>query len=91
MAISVTNQKAYQSLNGQAVLVTLNGTDSAQLSNISEGQLCTNASSNKTGLVHRVDTYGTSFWINPIQPDKNFASAGIYGYLAAGETINITT
>ena len=91
MAISVTNQKAYPSLNGQAVLVTLNSTDAAELENLSEGQICTNASSSKTGTIHRVDYYGTSFWINPIQPDKNFASAGVYGYLAAGETVNITT
>lgn len=89
MSIQVVNQKASQSLKGQAVIVTLDDTDSAQLPNLSQGMLCTNDSSGKTGLIHRVDLYGTSFSINPIQPDKDFASASIYGYLAANETITI--
>lgn len=91
MAIQVTNQKASQSLMGQSVLVTLDSTDSAQLVNLSEGMICTNQSSNKTGTINRVDYYGNSFTINPIQPDKNFASLNTYGYLAASETISIVT
>lgn len=89
MSIQVTNQKASQSLKGAAVTVTLDDTDSAQLANLSEGMLCTNDSSSKTGTINRVDTFGTSFSINPIQPDKDFASASVYGYLAANETITI--
>lgn len=89
MAISVTNQKKSQSLQGQAVLVTLDATDAAQLANISEGDLCTVSSSNKTGLVNSVDVFGNSFTISPIQPDKTLESSGIYGYLNSGESISI--
>ncbi len=91
MAITVTNQKASQSLMGQAVLVTLDGTDSAELENLSEGMICTNQSSSKRGTINRVDYYGNSFSINPIQPNKDFSSLSTYGYLASGETISIAT
>lgn len=86
-----TNQLASQSLNGQAVIVTVNGTDAANLYKLREGQLATNLTSNKTGTVHSVDVYGTSFRIMPIQPDKNFDSAPtVYGYLRASETVTVT-
>ncbi len=91
MAIQVTNRKASQSLQGEAVLVTLNASDAAQLENLAEGMLCTNDSSSKTGTINRVDYFGNSFSINPIQPDKDFASLNVYGYLANSETITITT
>lgn len=87
---TVTNRKASQSLRGQAVLVTLDSTDAAQLSDFSEGMLCTNGSSGKTGTINKVDYYGTSFTVNPIQPDRDFASASTYGYLAVDETITVT-
>lgn len=91
MSISVTNRKASQSLRGQAVIVTLDNTDiQNDLPNIIEGQLATNDSSGKTGLVGRVDYYGSSFQVIPIQPDRNFDSVSTYGYLANGETITIT-
>ena len=86
-----TNQKASQSLNGQAVLVTLNSADAANLHLLSKGMLCTNNSSGKTGTVYSVDTFGTSFLVSPIQPDKNFESSGTYGYLAVSETVIVTT
>ena len=89
--IQVTNQKASQSLRGQAVIVTLDDTDSAELANISEGDSCVNDSSGKTGTIYSVDTKGHSFKISPIQPDRDFASASVYGYLAVNETITITT
>lgn len=91
MSVSVTNRKASQSLNGQAVLVTLDASDSSNLSDFSEGQLCTVTSSGDTGTIARVDTYGHSFLVNPIQMDKVFASTGTYGYLAVGETVTVTT
>lgn len=84
----VTNRKASQSLPGQSVLVTLDSTDSAELENFSEGMLVTHDSSGKTGTIHRVDSFGHSFSVNPIQPDRTF---GVYGYLAASDTVTVST
>lgn len=83
----VTNRKAAQSLMGTSVLVTLNSTDAAQLVNYSEGDLVTNDSNSKTGLINKVDYEGNSFSVNPIQPDRDF---GVYGYLASGQTVTVT-
>ena len=88
MAIQLTNRKASQSLKGTAVTVTLDETDALQLENLSEGMLITNDGNNNTGTINRVDYYGTSFSVNPIQPDKDF---GTYGYLAASQTVTVTT
>lgn len=88
--VSFTNQKASQSLNGQAVLCTVADDEIADMQTISQGMLATNNSSGKTGTVYRVDYYGHSFLINPIQPDKSFDSVGTYGYLAANETVVVT-
>lgn len=89
--IQVTNRRASQSLRGQAVIVTLDDTDiQNKLPDIIEGQLATNDSSAKTGTVGRVDYYGSSFQVIPIQPDRSFDSASTYGYLAVSETITIT-
>lgn len=89
MPTNYTNTKESQSLKGQAVLVTCaNNTDFWRLQ---KGQFATNQSSGKTGTVGSVDVYGISFQINPIQPNTTFESAGIYGYLAVGETITVLT
>lgn len=88
MSTQITNRKASQSLQGQAVTVTLDATDSAQLENFSEGMLCTHDQSGRTGTIHRVDYFGHSFLVNPIQPDKEF---GIYGYLAESATVTVDT
>ena len=87
MATNFTNQKASQSLRGQAVLVTLNSSDAGNLYKVTKGALCTNNSSGKTGTVATVNVYGNSFWVSPIQPDRTFESSGTYGYLAANETV----
>ena len=91
MATAVTNRRASQSLKGQAVLVTLDSTDAAQLANFSEGMLCTNGSSSKTGTINRVDYEGNTFSVSPIQPDTTFESATVYGYLAVSETVTVNT
>lgn len=92
MSTDYVNQKASQALRGQAVLVTLNSADSANLYKVQQGQLATVGSNNKTGVVARVNIYGNSFLVNPIQPDRSFDSApGTYGYLAASETITVNT
>lgn len=88
MATQVTNQKASQALKGQGVTVTLDSTDAAELANFSEGMLCTHDQSGRTGTINRVDSYGSSFTVNPIQPDREF---GIYGYLAAAATVTVDT
>jgi len=87
-----TNQQKAQALRGQAVLVTLNGSDAANLYKLVAGQVATIGSNNKTGLVGAIDVYGHSFWVNPKQPDFSFDSApAIYGYLNSAETIAVTT
>jgi hypothetical protein len=91
MSTNFVNRKASQSLRGQAVLVTLDGTDSANLDLLSEGQICLNNSSGVYGTINRVDYFGHSFSVNPIQPDRNFASSGTYGYLAVNEIVNVRT
>lgn len=91
MSTNFTNQKASQSLRGQAVIVSLNAADSANIPLLREGQLATNNSSGKTGTVTRIDVYGHSFKVKPIQPDRDFSSASTYGYLAINETVVINT
>lgn len=91
MATNYTNRLASQSLKGQAVIVTVNSSDAANLWRLSRGQLATNQSSSKTGTVGSIDVYGTSFEVIPIQPDRDFASSNVYGYLAVGETVIINT
>lgn len=87
---SFVNQKASQSLRGEAVLVTVLGSDLDDLQLISKGMLATNSSSSKTGTVGMVDYFGSSFQVIPIQPDRTFESSGTYGYLAASETVIVT-
>lgn len=91
MATNYVNRKASQSLRGQAVLVTLDSTDAANMYLLREGMLCTNSSSGKTGTVEKVNVYGNSFAVSPIQPNMDFASASVYGYLAVGETVSVNT
>ena len=90
MAISVTNQRASQALNGQSVRVTLDSSDSlTYLSEISEGMPVQVQSSNVYGTVGKVDYYGNSFQVTPYMPTGNLASSSTPGYLADNETINI--
>lgn len=91
MSTNYNNRKAFQSLQGEAVLVTLDAADAAEMWRLQEGQLATNQSSGKTGLVNKVNVYGNSFWVRPIKPNTTFESAGIYGYMANGEVVNVLT
>ena len=88
--LSFTNQKASQSINGQAVLVTVANDEVADMQDIETGMLATNNSSGKTGTVGKVDYYGNSFQVIPIQPNRNFESQSLYGYLAVNETVIVT-
>jgi hypothetical protein len=85
--VQITNQKASQALMGTAVLVTLNEADSANLVDFSAGMSCIHDQSARTGTIRRVDYFGNSFLVSPIQPDREF---GIYGYLAAAATVTVT-
>lgn len=91
MSISVTNQKASQALRGEDVVVTLDATDQANLSSILPGQECSISGVAVYGIVSRVDSYGISFEVSPLQPNLDFASPTKPGFLAASETIVITT
>jgi|688.fasta_scaffold1966648_2 hypothetical protein len=89
--ISVTNQKASQALRGEDVVVTLDATDQANLSSILPGQECSISGVAVYGTIARVDSYGISFEVSPLQPNLDFASPTKPGFLAASETIVITT
>lgn len=91
MSTNYTNRKKAQSLLGEAVLVTVDATDQANLYKLVKGQLATNSSSGKTGTIGFIDVYGISFEVVPIQEDRDFASASVYGYLAVGETVTVVT
>ena len=85
---TLTNQVASQALRGQSVKVTLDTTDAAELVNINIGDVCTISTSGNTGTVYSIDTYGNSFKIIPIQPDKSCIGS-LSAYLAVSDTITI--
>ena len=89
--VTVTNQKASQALRGEDVVVTLDATDQANLSSILPGQECSISGVAVYGTIARVDSYGISFEVSPLQPNLDFASPTKPGFLAASETIVITT
>lgn len=89
MAVSVTNRKSCQSLQGESVIVKLDATDSGKLGNINVGMKATVSSSSKVGYVNSVDKYGHSFNVSPEMPTKNLDSSSTRGYLNNGETITV--
>jgi len=89
--ISVTNEKASQALRGQDVIVTLGTSDQSNLSSIIPGQSCSISGVAVYGTISKVDSYGISFEVSPLQPNLNFGSPSTPGYLDASETIIITT
>ena len=87
MSISLVNQKASQALRGEDVVVTLASGDLSNLANI---PVCTEAYISGTsvyGSVARVDTYGISLEVSPLQPNLSFASPNNPGYLYGNATI----
>lgn len=86
-----TNRVASQSLSGQAVIVTCDATDSANIYKLVKGQIATNSSSGKTGTIGFIDVYGHVFEVNPLTNAADFASSAVYGYLAVSETVAVTT
>ena len=88
---SVTNQVASQALRGQDVIVTLNSSDSANLTNFQVGYQCCISGSSIYGVVSRIDSYGHTFHVTPVQPNLTFSSSSTPGYLNASETVIVST
>lgn len=89
MSLSLTNQKASQALRGQNVIVTLASGELSNLASLEPGQECSISGVAVYGTVSSVDSYGTSFEVTPIAPNKSFESAP--GYLESSQTIVVTT
>lgn len=81
------NIKASQALRGEVVTVTMDPTVDGYPEPTWLNSLVTADSSGKAGIITRVDKFGVSFEITPIQPDKRFDSEGTPGILSADETI----
>lgn len=86
MATTVTNRVAAPALRGQAVKVTLDSTDSAELATMVLGTICTASGSSNTGTIVSIDVEGNSFMVSPIQPDKRF-DGSVSGQLAESVTV----
>lgn len=86
---TVTNRVAAQALRGQAVVVTLDGSETTnKLPSLSVGQTCTIGSSSKTGRISEIPFGGNVFLVTPLMPNNRFDST-TSGYLAVSETITI--
>jgi len=88
--LSITNQKASQALRGEDAVVTLSAAAQSNIISIQPGQSCSISGVAVYGTVSRVDSYGISFQVSPLQPNLNFASPTTPGYLSNGEDITIT-
>ena len=90
MAVVLSNTKSSQALRGQPVRVTLvNAVAIAYLPQMAVGNVCTNLSGSRTGLVSKIYSNSGSFKITPIQPNKTFESDSTPGFLSATQTISI--
>ena len=84
---TVTNQVAAPALRGQAVKITLDATDSANLATMVLGTVCTAAGSSNTGTIVSIDTKGNSFKVSPTSPAGRF-DGSVVGQLAAAVTVS---
>ena len=87
MAISLVNQKSSQALRGEDVVVLASGDGLSNLSNIPVGTEAYINGTSVYGLVSRVDVFGTSLEVSPLEDNLNFASPSHPGYLYGGETV----
>ena len=84
----ITNRKSAQALDGQSVIVTLNGSDAdTYLSTLTVGQSCTATSSSKAGVIVSIDTMGVSFKVRPIMPNTRFDSSSTPGIFATSDSV----
>lgn len=89
--INITNRVNSPAGTGGSPTVQLNGTDSAQLPNISVGNAVSIGSNSKVGKVIFVDTFGTSLRVAPLYENNRMDSSSTPGVLANGEVLTITT
>ena len=87
MAISVENQKSSQALRGEDVVVTFSDIAQSTLSTIPVGTEAYIDGTSIYGVVARVDVFGTSLEVSPLQDNLDFASPTHPGYLYGGETV----
>ncbi len=87
MAISVENQKSSQALRGEDVVVTFSDIAQSTLSTIPVGTEAYISGTSVYGFVSRVDVFGTSLEVSPLQDNLDFASPTHPGYLYGGETV----
>lgn len=87
MAISIVNQKSSQALRGEDVVVTLSAAAQSNLASIPVGTEAYISGTSIYGEVARVDVFGTSLEVSPLQPNLDFASPTHPGYLYGGETV----
>lgn len=85
--INFTNQVASQALRGQNVVVSLDATESADLSQLEVGMECQEDAFSTIGYIYSIDLYGHSFEVAPAQPNLVF---GGEGYLPATAIIDVT-
>jgi hypothetical protein len=70
--MSITNTVAAPALRGQGVKVTLDTDIQTTLDSLVIGQVVTVDADGNTGTVYSIDSFGNSFMVIPIQPDKRF-------------------
>jgi hypothetical protein len=92
MSTALTNQTASQALKGQDAIVSLNGTQSANLAALFIGQRAVVSTSGDQGYISAIDLYGTSFKVKPQYPSNYFCSyvsSNHIGILNAAETVTV--
>ena len=87
MSLSLENQKSSQALRGEDVVVTLASGDISNLANIPVGTEAYISGTSVYGVVSRVDSFGVSLEVSPLQPNLDFASPTHPGYLYGGDTV----
>jgi hypothetical protein len=85
-----TNIAPSPALRGQSVYITLSAAESLSIIPLlALGQSCAITSSSKTGYVDFIDTYGHSFRIKPVSPEKS-CDSNTAGIMKVNELITVT-
>ena len=85
--MSITNTVASPALRGQGVKVTLDTDVQATLDSLTIGQVVSVGAN--SGTVYSIDSFGNSFKVIPIQPDKRFdGTTPTPGNLYVNDSIN---
>lgn len=92
MSTNLTNQFASPALKGEDALVSLNGTQAANLASLFLGQRATVQSSGDEGYISSIDLYGTTFKVRPKYESNYFCSTvnSVHiGILNAAEVVTV--